>query len=115
MWRGDPSEAIIEYKRQNNPSEQAFGLALAYHALGRAADSNAALRSLIASGASNYAYEVAEVYAYRGEPTDALKWLDRAYTQKDATLKWILKDPTMANLASDPRYKAFLRKMNLRE
>ena len=66
MWRGDPAEAIIEFKRQNNASEQAFGLALAYHALGRAADSNAALRSLIASGASNYAYEVAQVYAYRG-------------------------------------------------
>jgi hypothetical protein len=66
---------------------------------------NAALRSLIASGASHYAHEVAEVYAYRGEPTDALTWLERAYTQKDATLKWILKGPTMANLASDPRYK----------
>ena len=115
LWRGDPGEAIVEYKRQNNPSEQAFGLALAYYALGRAADSNEALRSFIASGASNDAYEVAEVYAYRGEPTDALKWLERAYTQKDATLKWILKDPTMAKLTSDPRYKAFLRKMNLAE
>jgi tetratricopeptide (TPR) repeat protein len=115
LFRGDPAEAIIEFKRQKDPSEQAFGLALAYHALGRAADSNAALRSLIASGASNDAYGVAQVYAYRGEPTDALKWLERAYTQKDATLKWILKDPTMAKLASDPRYKAFLRKMNLAE
>ena len=115
LFRGDPAEAIIEFKRQKDPSEQAFGLALAYHALGRAADSNAALRSLIASGASNDAYEVAQVYAYRGELTDALKWLERAYTQKDATLKWILRDPTMAKLASDPRYKAFLRKMNLAE
>jgi tetratricopeptide (TPR) repeat protein len=115
LFRGDPAEAIIEFKRQKDPSEQAYGLALAYHALGSAADSNAALRSLIASGASNDAYEVAQVYAYRGELTDALKWLERAYTQKDATLKWILRDPTMAKLASDPRYKAFLRKMNLAE
>jgi TolB-like protein/Flp pilus assembly protein TadD len=115
IWRGNPAEAITEFKRQSNPSEQAFGLALAYRALGREVDSNAALRSLIASGASNYAYEVAEVYAYRGELTDALKWLERAYTQKDGSLKWIVKDPTMAKLASDPRYKAFLRKMNLPE
>jgi tetratricopeptide (TPR) repeat protein len=113
MWGGDPAAALTEFRRQSSPSEQAFGLALAYHALGRSADSNAALRVLISGGASNYAYEVAEVYAYRGEPADALKWLERAYVQKDGSLKWIVRDPTMAKLESDPRYKAFLRKMNL--
>jgi TolB-like protein len=115
MWRGDPAEALTEFRRQINPSEQAFGLALAYHALGRTADSNAALHLLISGGAANYAYEVAEVYAYRGEAADALKWLERAYIQKDGSLKWIARDPTMAKLESDPRYKAFLRKMNLPE
>jgi len=115
LYRGDPAAAITEFKLQNNPMEQETGLALAYHALGRVTDSNAALTRLIRDGAATYAYEVAEAYAYRGEPTDALKWLERAYTQKDATLKWILKDPNMAKLASDPLYKAFLRKMNLAE
>ena len=115
MWRGDPAEAITEFRRQSNPSEQAFGLALAYHALGRTADSNAALRVLSSGGAANYAYEVAEVYAYRGESADALKWLERAYVQKDGSLKWIARDPTMAKLELAPRFKAFLRKMNLPE
>jgi TolB-like protein len=115
IYRGDPAEAITEFNHQSNPMEQASGLALAYHALGRVADSNAALRALIAGGAGNYAYEIAEVYAYRGEHDDAMKWLERAYVQKDGTLKWIARDPTMTNLESDPRYKAFLRKMNLPE
>jgi len=91
--------------------EQATGLALAFHALGRETDSNAALSRLISGGAANYAYEVAEVYAYRGARNEALQW----YVQKDATLKWIARDPTLTNVASDPRYKAFLRKMNLPE
>ena len=95
--------------------ERASGLALAYHALGRAADSNAELRRLIADGASSYAYEIAEIYAYRGERDEALKWLERAYVQKDAVLKWVARDPTLAKLALDPRYKAFLKKMNLPE
>ena len=95
--------------------EQATGLALAFHALGRETDSNAALGRLISGGAANYAYEVAEVYAYRGARNEALQWLERAYVQKDATLKWIARDPTLTNVASDPRYKAFLRKMNLPE
>jgi TolB-like protein len=115
LYRGDAAAAIGEFKRESNPMEQATGLALAYHALGRATDSNAALTKLINGGAGNYAYEVAEIYAYRGNRDEALKWLERAYVQKDATLKWILRDPTMAKLESDPRYKAFLRKMNLSE
>jgi TolB-like protein/Flp pilus assembly protein TadD len=113
LYRGDAAAAIGEFKRESNPMEQATGLALAYHALGRATDSNAALTKLINGGAANYAYEVAEIYAYRGDRDAALKWLERAYVQKDATLKWIQRDPTMAKLESDPRYKAFLRKMNL--
>lgn len=112
LWRGDPRAAVEEMKRESDPMGQAVGLSLAYHVLGRAADSDAALRKLIAEGASNYAYEIAEIYAYRGERDEALKWLDRAYLQRDATLRWITRDPSFAKLESDPRYKAFVRKMN---
>jgi hypothetical protein len=102
-------------KRESNQMEQASGLALAYHALGRAADSNAELKRLITGGAGRYAYKIAEVFAYRGERDEALKWLERAYVQKDGTLKWIARDPCLTKLTLDPRYKAFLRKMNLPE
>jgi TolB-like protein len=115
IYRGDPAAAITEIKSESNPVEQAWALALAYYALGRAADSNAALTRLIAGGADNYAYEVAEVYAYRGERDEALKWLERAYVQKDGTLKWIARDPSLAKLEFDPRFKAFVRKLNLPE
>jgi TolB-like protein len=115
IFRGDPEAAITEIQRERNLAAQAYGLALAYHALGRAADSNAALKRLITGGAGNHAYEIAAVYAYRGERDEALQWLERAYVQKDSTLPWILRDPTMTKLESDPRYKAFLRKMNLLE
>jgi TolB-like protein/Flp pilus assembly protein TadD len=115
MSLGDPAAAIIEIKRQSNPMEQASGLALAYYALGRVADSNTELRRLIADGAGSYAYEIAEIYAYRGERDEALKWLERAYVQKDAVLKWVARDPTLAKLELDPRYTAFLKKMHLPE
>jgi hypothetical protein len=45
----------------------------------------------------------------------AFAWLDRAYSQKDAALYEIKYDPFFKNLKFDPRYKAFLRKMNLPE
>jgi hypothetical protein len=54
-------------------------------------------------------------YAYRGDHDLAFQWLDRAYQQKDRSLEEILGEPLFKNLASDPRFKAFLRKMNLPE
>ena len=54
-------------------------------------------------------------YAYRGDNELALQWLERAYQQKDAWLSGIVDEPLLKNLADDPRYKAFLRKMNLPE
>jgi adenylate cyclase len=47
LYRGDAAAAITEFKRQSNPMEQANGLALAYHALSREGDSDAALAKLI--------------------------------------------------------------------
>ena len=45
-------------------------------------------------------------------------WLDRAYRQKDADL-WNIKpvqaDPLMKTFTHDPRFGAFLRRMNLPE
>ena len=44
-----------------------------------------------------------------------MEWLERAYKFRDEDLYWIKDDPLLKNLESDPRYKAFLRKMNLPE
>ena len=76
---------------------------------------NAAFARLIKERASDRAYQIAEVHAYRMEINEAFAWLDRAYNQKDVELFLILNDPLLQNLASDPRYKAFLRKMNFPE
>jgi hypothetical protein len=58
---------------------------------------------------------IAEAHAFRGEKSIALSWLERAYVQKDIFL-WLIKgNPLLGNLDSDPRFKAFLRKMNLPE
>jgi len=41
--------------------------------------------------------------------------LDRAYSQKDPYLVSIKGNPMLKKIESDPRYKAFLKKMNLPE
>jgi hypothetical protein len=55
------------------------------------------------------------VYAFRGESDEAMHWLERAYAQKDSSLYTIKVEIPLKRLAADPRYKAFLKKMNLPE
>lgn len=58
---------------------------------------------------------IAKVHAVRGEIDQAFEWLDKAFASKDPDL-WLFKGHVLLkNLEADPRYKAFLRKMNLPE
>ena len=50
-----------------------------------------------------------------GEVDQAFEWLDRAFLQKDIVVAYIKGEPLLKSLERDPRYKTFLRKMNLPE
>jgi hypothetical protein len=88
---------------------------MAYFALGRMAESDAALAQMT-NHSTGHSFFIAQVYAFRGETDEALKWLERAYEQKDSGgLPLIKGDPLFKKIEDDPRYKAFLKKMNLPE
>ena len=80
--------------------------------LGDAKASQQALDQLIASDAADAAYQIAEVYAWRGEKDRAFEWLERAYRQLDGGLASIKIDPLLASLRTDPRFTALLRRLN---
>jgi hypothetical protein len=102
------TEVVAEHRR-------AAGLVLVYHALRRTQEADAELAQLEAEHASDMAMWIAEAHAFRGQKDEAFTWLDKAYAQKDHYLWTIKGDPLLKNIESDPRYKAFLRKMNLPE
>ena len=113
LERHRPLEALTEMEHEPAEIWRLTGEALAYHALGRIGDSNTAVSQLIADHQANMAYQIAEVYAYRGEPDKAFEWLDRAYEQRDAGLRSLKIDPHMTSLRRDQRYRELLKKMNL--
>ena len=115
LWQGNFQGALTEMQRERSDWSRYVGLAMVYHALGRGAESDAALAQVVQQDAQDEAWEIADAYAYRGEVDQAFAWLDRAYSQKDAGLYLIKFDPSFKNLKGDSRYKAFLRKMNLPE
>lgn len=53
------------------------------------------------------------MYAVRGETDKGFDWLDRAYDARDADLIELKVQPHFNSLRTDPRYQAFLMKMNL--
>jgi hypothetical protein len=55
------------------------------------------------------------LHALRGQSDEATRWLERAFTQRDANLMMIKVDTALVPLNGDPRFKALLRKMNLPE
>jgi TolB-like protein/DNA-binding winged helix-turn-helix (wHTH) protein/Flp pilus assembly protein TadD len=108
-----PQQALAEIEKEPNDWERLTGQALVYHALGREQDSTAALAGLIAKHDTDSAFQIAEVYAFRGESDKAFEWLDRAYKQRDAGLPEIKTDPLAISLHHDPRYTALLKRMRL--
>ena len=88
---------------------------MVYHALGRQADSAAALDKLIRDHGEDSAFGVAEVYGYLGDADNAFEWLERAYRQKDPRTEYLKGGSLLGGIEHDPRHKPFLKKMNLPE
>jgi TolB-like protein/DNA-binding winged helix-turn-helix (wHTH) protein/Tfp pilus assembly protein PilF len=113
VLQGRPKDALPEIERVRYEPSRAFLYAIAYHALGREKESEAALRELIEKYHTSMACQIAQVYAFRNQSEEAFGWLDRAYAQRDGGLIGTKVDPLLKSLHNDPRFAAFLKKLNL--
>jgi TolB-like protein/DNA-binding winged helix-turn-helix (wHTH) protein/Flp pilus assembly protein TadD len=113
ILEGKPQRALVETEKEPSEWAKFTAQALAYHALGRDKDSNVALAGLIAKYDIDAAYQIAQVYAYRGESDKSFEWLERAYKQRDPGLPEINIDPLFKNLHHQSRYTELLKKMRL--
>jgi TolB-like protein/Tfp pilus assembly protein PilF len=113
LLQGKPDKALTEIQQELSKRRKGFGLAVAYSALQRQKEAEDALRDYIAEFQRTDMYMIAETYAFFGEKNKAFEWLEKAYNGRDVRLTWVKGDPLLKNLYNDPRYNAFLKKMNL--
>ena len=106
-------EALPQMQKEPDPVWRGIGLALAYHAAGKKKEADAALADYIEKYQNDAAFQIAEIYAFRGETDKAFEWLERAYKQRDGGLSEMKGDPLLRNIEKDPRHRAFLQKMKL--
>ena len=110
LQKGDPEAALAEMQQESGEPPRLAGLSMAYHALGRSAESDAALAEIIKKYEKTSANSIAMVFAFRGEPDRAFEWLDKAVQYNDTDLGATAVHPMFANIHADPRWLPFLRK-----
>jgi tetratricopeptide (TPR) repeat protein len=113
--RGDATKALAGVQSEPDDHARRWCTALAYQALGRKADADAALASAEQKDADDSPYAIARTHAYRGEFDLAFSWLDRAFRQRDFYLTNVKVEPLLQPLKRDPRYSTLLRKLQLPE
>jgi TolB-like protein/DNA-binding winged helix-turn-helix (wHTH) protein/Tfp pilus assembly protein PilF len=111
VLQGRPQDALLEIERVRYEPQRAYLDAIAYYALGRKQESDAALSRLVAKYQQN-TYRIAQVYAFRNQSDEAFEWLDRAYVQRNSGLIETKVDPLLKSLRRDPRYATLLKKLN---
>jgi TolB-like protein len=110
IQRGDKETALREAQLEPDESYRRFELAVAQYARGDRTAADAALADLIANH-QGLDYQVAQVYAVRGEKEKAFEWLQIAFDNHDTGMLALLVDPLLNSLRDDPRYKNLLTKM----
>jgi len=111
LLKGDAPGALAEMEQETSEVWKMIGLPVAYYALRRKADSDAALAALIAKWEKDAPSNIASVYAYRGEADKAFEWLDKAIEYGDPGLAEIVTENLFAKIHADPRWLPYLRKI----
>ena len=109
-----PEAALTEFNLEPPGVFRTIGVPLALDALGRRSESDRILSEVLANPAATdaAAYQIALVYANRGDADAAFHWLQRALEQRDAGMHWMKFDPLLKGLRADPRFQALLVKMH---
>ena len=111
--RGDGETALREAQLEPDEGFRSFELALAYRILGDRKEADAALADLIAHARDRFAYQIAQIYAVRGEADKAFEWLQISFDDHDGGTLSLSVDPLLRGLRDDPRYKNLLVKLGL--
>jgi len=111
LAQGDAPGALLAMEQEPNDGYRMIGLAIAQYALGNYEASDAALHWLMEEAPILTGYQIAEIFAFRGDINSAFEWLESSYDNRDSGMSLMLADPLLVNLHDDPRWELFLDKM----
>ncbi len=112
LRQGLYQSALEEYSTEIFDFLKFTGQAISYHHLQQKDESVAALQTLISTTGESASYQIAMVYAQWGDADNAMTWLERGYAIRDPGLQYMNQAFQFDPIMDDPRFQAFLQKMN---
>ena len=112
---GNAAQADAEFHMEPVHMVRLYTTAVSQYSLDHLAAADGALSQLVKDFSKTLAYQIAEVYAWRGDTDKAFEWLETAYRQRDRGITQLRFDPLLANLRTDPRYRTILQRLGLPE
>jgi adenylate cyclase len=114
MRLGNFEEALVWAKKETFGHLRLMNEAIIYHELGDHETAQQKLQEIIDTWGDDASAQVSEVYAAWGNVDETFAALERGFLVRDPGIVYIQSDDQMLELLKDdPRYDAFLRKLNL--
>ena len=113
VQRRDGQALLREANLEPDDAFHLFELTLAHWMLGDRPAADGALADLIAKARLRLAYQIAEVYAVRGDADKVFEWLQISFDQRDGGTLSLLVDPLLRKFHDDPRYKELVVKLGM--
>ncbi len=112
IMRGD-AKAALEAAQDESAGWKVDAVALARQIGGNPAEADAALKTQVEQDAAGGAFQIAQTYALRNDADKTFEWLDRALSNRDPGISYLLFDPFILRFRDDPRFAAFCKKVSL--
>ena len=112
IMRGDGT-AALEAAQRESAGWQIDAIALARQIGGNPTEADAALKTQVEQDAEGGAFQIAQTYALRNDADKTFEWLERARSNRDPGISYLLFDPFILRFRDDPRFAAFCKKVGL--
>jgi len=115
LLRGD-AKAALDAARQADPDMRDLSLAFAAQIGPDRAVADAALAKFLRNHGDwgeRQPYDLASLYALRGDVDKTVEWLDRIWARRDYGIQNVLYDPMLLRFRNDPKFIAFCTKIGL--
>ena len=112
LAQGRFDEASLEIEQESHEFFNLYGRNFVAFASGRKKEADSLFGEFLEKFGAKDPANVADLYAFRNNFSEAFIWLDKAYEQKDPVLVEALTYLSFKPMHSDSRWTSFIKKMN---
>lgn len=112
LAQGNYQSALDAFSQERFDFLRYTGQAISHHHLQQKDEAVTALQTLISTMGESSSYQIAAVYTQWGDMDNAMSWIERGYNIRDPGIAYINTDSLFEPIREDPRFQAFLQRMN---